>query len=129
MNRSVLTALTPRASLLTLGSVGLAILAPTNAIHARKKRRKNRNKGDVFKFCKQQTAECLDFFLPACEDDLICQATVETCCPEVGQCDFTGFILCLDDAQATVELAGPLFRRPNLPSAVLSARLPPRSNS
>lgn len=113
MNGDVFTALTRRASLLTLGAVGLASLAPTNAIHAKKKRRKKKRKnGDIFKFCKKQVGQCLDFFLPSCEDDLICQATVETCCPEVGQCDFTGFILCLDDAQATVELAGPLFRRP-----------------
>lgn len=109
MHRGVFHALTRRASLLTIG----AALSDPVASDAKKRRRKKKGKnGDVFKFRKKQADQCLDFFLPLCGDDLICQATVETCCPEVGQCDFTGFIVCLDDAQATVELAGPLFRRP-----------------
>jgi hypothetical protein len=95
MHRGVFHAVTRRASLLTLGTTGLAALARPIASNARKKKR--RNKGDVFKLCKQQIDQCLDFFLPVCNDDRQCQAIVETCCPLLGKCDLDGVILCLSD--------------------------------
>lgn len=94
-------ALTRRASLLTLGSAGLAALTlPRTA--AAKKNRKNRNKekGDVNKLCKSQVGQCETFVTALCEDinDPECVAVL-ACCAPLASCDFNGFIACLEAAQ------------------------------
>lgn len=95
-------ALTRRASLLTLGTAGLAALSLPLTGAARKKNRKNRNKkkGDVNKFCKTQVEQCETFVLPLCEDinDPEC-VEVLACCAPLGSCDFDGFVACLEEAQ------------------------------
>jgi hypothetical protein len=111
MNQRVLPAFTRRTSLLSLGAA--ALLTPVRPFPTgakKNRRRKKGNKGDVFKLCKKQVGPCLDFFLILCEeDDLVCQAQVEVCCAEVGQCDFTGLIVCLDGNASTSALVGPRF--------------------
>jgi hypothetical protein len=99
MNHVNFDSLTRRASLATLGVAGMVALAHPFTAGAKKNRKKKRNKGDVNKLCKQQVDQCLESSaLFGCEeDDLECQALFETCSPEMGQCDFDGFFVCLID--------------------------------
>jgi hypothetical protein len=94
-----------RAALMTLGAGGLAVLAHPITTDARNKRKKKRNKGDVFKRCKKQVGQCLDFFLDLCEDDLECQAVIEVCCASLGTCDLNGLFVCIDDSNSSAARA------------------------
>jgi hypothetical protein len=88
-------ALTRRASLLGLGTAGLAALVIPIASHAKKKKKK---KGNVNKLCKQQVSECNIFVTGTCESDAECLAEASACCPLLATCDFNGFLACLQAA-------------------------------
>jgi hypothetical protein len=92
MNRNSFDALTRRASLVALGAAGIAALGQTDRISAKKKR-------DVNQLCKRQVSQCLDFYLPRCEDGS-CLARFDRCCPQFGTCNFFGFYDCLRDAMS-----------------------------
>lgn len=94
MDHIAFDALTRRASLRTNGMV----LADSITTDAKKRRKKKRNKGDADKLCKRQVGQCLDLFIPACEDDLVCQVQIESCCSALGSCDLDGFFVCIADA-------------------------------
>jgi hypothetical protein len=94
-------ALTRRASLLTLGTAGLAALALplTGAAKAKKSRKnKNKNKGNVNKRCKTQVGQCEAFVDDFCGDQPECAEQL-ACCSSLGTCDFLGFIACVEEAQ------------------------------
>jgi hypothetical protein len=95
MSHVVLNALTRRASLMALGTAGLATLAHPITSDAKKKGKKKRNKGDVFKLCKKQVGQCIDVLTPECNGDPECLATVDRCCQLLSQCDLDGNLDCL----------------------------------
>lgn len=99
MTRQAFETLTRRASLAALGAAGLASLGPTNLASAKKK--KTKKKGGINKLCKKQVGQCFSIFAPPCAGDPICLARVERCCPEVGTCDFSGLVECLQAAMET----------------------------
>jgi hypothetical protein len=88
--------LTRRASLLGLGTAGLAAFAVPLAADGKKK--KKRKKGDVNQLCKQQVGECDIFVTGTCEGDAECLAEASACCPLLATCDFNGFLTCLQAA-------------------------------
>jgi hypothetical protein len=93
-------AITRRASLMTLGTAGLATLAALAhplAADAKKKNR-NKNKGDVNKRCKQQVEQCTTALAPECEGNENCPAILD-CCSFFGTCNTTGFLNCVIEAQ------------------------------
>jgi hypothetical protein len=91
--------LTRRASLLTLGSAGVAAaLGIPTVTSAKKKHGKGKNKGksgDPNALCKKQVGQCTDFFEAACQGNPDCLATVDRCCPTLGSCDLAGFFECV----------------------------------
>jgi hypothetical protein len=84
-------ALSRRASLMTLGTAGLAALASPLTVDAKKKKKK---KGDVNKLCKRQIGECNTFVTITCAGDPECLDALP-CCQELKTCDFAGFLNCL----------------------------------
>ncbi len=101
MDHAFVAALTRRASLLTLGSAGLAALAQPMVSSAKKKKKKQK-KGDVNQFCKKQVDQCRTFLSASCEGEgqAACLLAVETCCPEFGTCNFAGFFDCIAQFQS-----------------------------
>jgi hypothetical protein len=95
VNRNTFDALTRRASLMALGAAGISAMGQTDRMSAKKKRKK----GDVNKLCKRQVSQCLDFYLPQCEDGA-CLARFNRCCPQFGTCNFFGFYDCIRDAMS-----------------------------
>jgi len=91
--------LTRRASLTTLGVAGLAAFAsPFNATAKRKHKNANTNQAQTntaIERCQTQVAQCTDFISAACPGDAACVAKFQPCCTFSEQCDFTGFITCL----------------------------------
>jgi hypothetical protein len=104
--------LTRRASITTLGVAGLAAFAsPFTATAKRKhkkantKQRKHKNANTkqatantAIEKCQTQVGQCTDFISAACPGDAACVAKLQPCCTFSGQCDFTGFINCLQQA-------------------------------
>jgi hypothetical protein len=88
-------AFTRRATLLTMGSVGLAALASPLA-------------ADASKLCKPQVAECSAALAPLVEGNPNAAEQL-ACCSFLGTCNVTGFFDCLIDIQ-TPESAARLFR-------------------
>jgi hypothetical protein len=97
MNPLALNALSRRASLLTLGSAGLAAaFARPVTTSAKKKHGKSKGKkGDATKLCKQQVGQCLELFTPNCTNPT-CLAQLERCCPVLGDCEFAGYFDCIN---------------------------------
>jgi hypothetical protein len=99
MNDLHFDSLTRRASLTTLGVVGLAALASPFTATARQKHKhanKKREKTNKAKErCETQVAQCTDFIAASCPGDAACVAKFQPCCTFSGQCDFTEFITCL----------------------------------
>jgi hypothetical protein len=89
--------LTRRASLSTLGVAGLAALStPFTAAAKQKHRNGEKEKTNKAKErCQTQVAQCTDFVVASCPGDAACVAKLQPCCAFSGQCDFTGFITCL----------------------------------
>ena len=90
--------LTRRASLTPLGGGGLVALASPVRAAAKGNKSKNRKGSSAKKRCMTQVAQCTDFSTAACAGDPACAATFQPCCSPAGQCDFTGFITCLQQA-------------------------------
>jgi hypothetical protein len=84
-----------RASLLTLGTVGVAALTGPTVTEARKKKRKQSAGEKARQKCQKQVGQCVAFLTPTCDGDLDCQAQVRRCCPEVGTCDVVGLFTCV----------------------------------
>jgi|SRR5215213_6855696 hypothetical protein len=109
MNDLHFDSLTRRASLTTLGVAGVAAFAsPFTATAKRKhknantKQRKHKNANTTqaktntaIERCQTQVVQCTDFISAACAGDAACVAKHQPCCTFPGQCDFTGFITCL----------------------------------
>src|SRR5215213_3026252 len=91
--------LTRRAVLTTLGVAGLAaFVCPFNATAKRKHKKANTNQAQTntaIERCQTQVAQCTDFISAACPGDAACAAKFQPCCTFSEQCDFTGFITCL----------------------------------
>lgn len=101
MESRTFDALTRRASLLTVGMAGLASLArPLTSAAKKNRKNKNKKKGDVNKLCKTQVGQCETFINTFCQGQPGC-ADLLDCCSEVGVCDFTGFIACVEAVQQT----------------------------
>jgi hypothetical protein len=84
--------LTRRASVVSVGSAGLAALSIPIATAGKKS--KHKKKGDVNKLCEPQVEQCLAFFGPDdCDSDSRC-----ACCSFLGTCDITAFYDCLASA-------------------------------
>jgi hypothetical protein len=87
-------ALTRRASLVSAGTAGLAALAIPIAAKG-KKRKKRKTKGDVFKLCKAQEADCAFVVESECQGDTQCLIQGLQCCEFLATCDIAGFLACL----------------------------------
>ena len=90
-SRTILTRLTRRASLVSLGAAGITAAIPPLASQAGKK------KGDANKRCKKQVAPCKSFFTLQCGDAANSPecAAVLACCESLKTCNFAGFVTCL----------------------------------
>ena len=90
-SRTTLTRLTRRASLVSLGAVGMSAAIPPLESRAGKK------KGDANKRCKKQVAPCKSFFTLQCGGDANSPecALALACCESLKTCNFTGFVTCL----------------------------------
>ena len=86
--------LTRRASLVSVGTAGVAALAAPIATAGKKKKRK-KIKGDVFKHCKQQEVECAFVVESECQGDTDCLLQGLQCCERLATCDIVGFVDCL----------------------------------
>ena len=95
MNDRHVDGLTRRASLATLGVAGLMALASPLRASAKHKNGKNTK---AKKRCQTQIAQCTTLVAQACPGDDACVARLQPCCTVVGQCDFSGFITCLQQA-------------------------------
>jgi hypothetical protein len=83
-----------------LGTLGLGLGVVTAQQTSAMKGKKRKTKGDVNKLCQTQVAPCQELLTAACGGDAKCLATVQTCCPKVGTCDFGGFFACVEVNQA-----------------------------
>ena len=99
MNDLHFDSLTRRASLTTLGVAGVAAFAsPFTATAKRKHKNANTKQAKTntaIERCQTQVVQCTDFISAACAGDAACVAKHQPCCTFPGQCDFTGFITCL----------------------------------
>jgi hypothetical protein len=98
-------AITRRASVMTLGTVGLATLAtlvPSQAIDAKKQNngKKKKEKAISLKRCKKQVGPCTTLVTANCNQDADCLKDVVPCCEFLGRCDGVGFVTCAIGAQA-----------------------------
>jgi hypothetical protein len=66
--------------------------------HGKKRTRKSRQE-KIFSRCNSQIADCDAFVQENC-NDAACVAAVTVCCQLLGECNFTGFIACVNDATA-----------------------------
>jgi len=103
MNDLHFDSLTRRASLTALGVGGLAVLASplTTAAKQKHKNARNAKTNKAKERCETQVAQCTDFISAACPGDAACVAKFQPCCTFSGQCDFTGFITCLQQTLNT----------------------------
>ncbi|MEZ4565111.1 MAG: hypothetical protein R2853_20485 [Thermomicrobiales bacterium] len=83
MRAPVLSGISRRASLLSLGAIGLTALTPRRSA-AKKKKANSR--------CKKQIAECRTSFALVCSGDN-CPAAI-ACCDLLSDCNFTAFASC-----------------------------------
>lgn len=90
MNERSFDALTRRASLFTLGVVGLGVLVNPSAAAAKKKKDDKKAR----KRCRAQVAQCTTLVTDGCADNPECLKGLD-CCDFAGRCDFTGFLNCL----------------------------------
>lgn len=90
MRTPTLPGLSRRASLLSLGAVGVASLTP-HPLAARK--------SPNFR-CKKQVVPCRASLNAICEG-AICPVAL-TCCDDLATCNFTGFATCLHDVTLLV---------------------------
>jgi hypothetical protein len=99
MNDLHVASLSRRTSLTTLAVAGLAAFAGPFTATAKRKHKnanaKNAKTNKAKERCKTQVAQCTDFISAACPGDAACVAKFQPCCTFSGQCDFTGFITCL----------------------------------
>lgn len=96
--------LTRRASLMALGTAGLAALAtpvPPLAADAKskKKNRKKKEKAISLQRCKKQVGPCTTLVTANCNQSEDCLKGVP-CCEFLGRCDGIGFVSCVIEAQA-----------------------------
>jgi hypothetical protein len=97
MNHGSFDALTRRASLATLGGVGMTALVHPVSTAAKSKNKKSDKKAR--QKCQTQVEQCTTLVKDACNDDLHCLTQLD-CCEFAGRCDFTGFLNCLIAKQA-----------------------------
>lgn len=87
--------LTRRATLTTLGAVGVIAFLPQTGVEAKKGASKKAKKK-----CKTQVGQCQSFFQAFCpgeQDPAECLAQAEKCCPVSGSCDFNAFLACTNE--------------------------------
>lgn len=86
-----------RASLLALGTAGVAALAGPISGEAKKQKRKQKQSvgKKARQKCQQQVGQCVDFLTPICVGDVTCLAKVQRCCAVVGNCDPVGLFTCV----------------------------------
>jgi len=91
-----------RASLVTLGTAGLAALTHpfTTEAKKRKKKRKTSTGKQAEKKCKTQTGQCISAITPLCKGDAACLARIQNCCLIAGNCDPVGWLQCLNTSPA-----------------------------
>jgi hypothetical protein len=92
MENGTFDALTRRASLVTLGAVGLTALASSTAADARSTTKKKAKKK-----CQQQVGQCTTYITGVCANQE-CPPGLTACCDPLGVCDFTGYVDCLRQA-------------------------------
>lgn len=94
MNDRVITALSRRASVLTLGALGASVALAPVASSARNRKNKKVKKKARQK-CQQQVDQCNDFVIVECNGQADCIAEGQVCCSSLAECDLTGFLNCL----------------------------------
>jgi hypothetical protein len=92
MNEGSFDALTRRASLVALGTAGLAALGGSITADAKNKHGKKKKKSPDR--CASQVAQCTSTITAYCAGEPACQDSI-SCCPILENCDFTGFFTCL----------------------------------
>ena len=107
--RRAATSVSRRASLLTLGTVGLTALMGPISVTAKSKNKKKKSDKKDKQQCQQDLAECteqatqcaeqvepcISFLTVVCGDDPGCLAQQGPCCDFLEGCDASEFILCL----------------------------------
>jgi hypothetical protein len=106
--RRAATSVSRRASLLTLGTVGLTALMRPISVTAKSKNKKKSDKKDRQQCqqdlaacteqatqCAEQVEPCISFLTVVCADDPGCLAQQGPCCDFLAGCDASEFILCL----------------------------------
>lgn len=91
------TAVATRRSSLALGSAALLGLAHAPRADAKKKSCKKKSRKKVDQACGAQIDQCTAFYAAPCSlaaDPAQCQASVETCCAPLAECDFAGAASC-----------------------------------
>jgi hypothetical protein len=82
-----------------------AFAAPVTAEdRKRNKKRNKKNGGDqkkLFARCTSQIPACEALVQDNCNDDAACVAATAPCCDFLASCDFTEFIACISDANAS----------------------------
>jgi hypothetical protein len=110
--RRTATSVSRRASLLTLGTVGLTAFMASSSTAAKSKKKKDKKKESDKKDnqqcrqdlaactaqatqCAEQVEPCISFLTAVCADDPSCLAQQGPCCDFLEGCDASEFILCL----------------------------------
>jgi hypothetical protein len=101
MDASRFDRMTRRASLMTLGAMGLAGFTALTSRGAADARKKKKKKGDVNKLCKQQPGAWTSYLLTNGDGTPAQRQALNACGSQLGTCDFSGFWSCYLTAVAT----------------------------
>ena len=94
--RRTVAAIARRASLLTLGGVVLATVAPAATTRAGKAGKRAGKKAK--KKCKRQVGQCRAAWAEICMGDASCESHAFPCCEHLARCDAGAYVACVSVA-------------------------------
>lgn len=77
-----------------------APVASESRNRGKKRNKKKSAQEKVFSRCNSQVSACEAFVQENCLGDAGCLTSVTPCCELMGECNFTGFVTCVNDATA-----------------------------
>jgi hypothetical protein len=93
MNDLTFDHLTRRASLAALGAAGVAGLFGQATTTSGKQSASKKAKKKAQKKCENQVDQCVANASVLCDNE-DCRVNLLTCCPQLGDCNFTDFFTC-----------------------------------